>query len=207
MVNLAKIRRKAKEKKDAPEPEPPKASPPKPSPRAEEKLKHFKETAGQRPEQTQAETATAIEEAPAEGAEAEMLTFVVAGEQYAIDIDRIAEIIAPRRPTPVPNAPPSVIGIISLRGTIVTMLDLRRALGHPPGDAGIDSRTIVVEDRGGLAGFAVDRVLRVVKVHPSQIQTHPVVSATEQTDAIRGVFRAGAALTIVLDVDRVLSHA
>lgn len=178
--------------------EPPRAS------AARDRLGEFKETAGTRREGT-ARTdgaVAALTSAPL----LELLSFTLAGEQYAIEIERIAEIISPRPATAVPNAPASVVGIISLRGTIVTMLDLRRQLGHASEYlVGPETRTIVVEDGGGMAGFVVDRVLRVVKIDPSQIQSHPIVSPAEQTDAIRGVIQQGAVLTIVLDVERLLS--
>jgi purine-binding chemotaxis protein CheW len=165
------------------------------------KLEAFKATAGRAKEFAR----SSFEAGIADEERVELLMFAMAGEQYAIDIERIAEIINPRKPTPVPNAPPAVVGIISLRGTIVTMLDLRRELGHDPGyTAGPETRTIVVEDRGGLAGFVVDRVLRVVKVAVSEIQSHPVVSLAEQRDAIRGVFRHGSALTVILDIEKLL---
>jgi purine-binding chemotaxis protein CheW len=165
------------------------------------KLEAFKATAGRAKDFERSSFASGI----ADEERVELLMFAMAGEQYAIDIERIAEIINPRKPTPVPNAPPAVVGIISLRGTIVTMLDLRRELGHDPGyTAGPETRTIVVEDGGGLAGFVVDRVLRVVKVAVSEIQSHPVVSPAEQRDAIRGVFRHGSALTVILDIEKLL---
>lgn len=182
------------------------ASPPQgPPARGTAKLDRFRETAGRLPE-------TVVPEGPSvaaepEGALLELLTFAMAGEQYAIDIERIAEIISPRQATTVPNAPAPVVGIISLRGTIVTMLDLRRELGHGPAAAiGPETRTIVVDDSGSLAGFVVDRVLRVVKVRPAQIQAQPVVSPAEQSDAVRGVFQSGTSLTIVLDVEKLLAR-
>ncbi|HVR43519.1 MAG TPA: chemotaxis protein CheW [Thermoanaerobaculia bacterium] len=248
MVDLVKIRKKAKERKEqaaarqtpAAAPESPAASPsrvraagPKPKPEgkakpgkkesarrhhprkekappaaarptpaAVDRLERFRETAGRLVRTEAAPLAAADSEAPLE-----LLAFVLAGEQYAIDIERIAEIIAPRQATPVPNAPAPVVGIISLRGTIVTMLDLRRELGHSSNYAiGAETRTIVVEDGGGMAGFVVDRVLRVVKVGASQIQQPPVVSPAEQSEAIRGVFHHGESLTIVLDVERLLGR-
>lgn len=182
------------------------ASPPQgPPARGTAKLDRFRETAGRLSE-------TVVPEGPSvaaepEGALLELLTFAMAGEQYAIDIERIAEIISPRQATTVPNAPAPVVGIISLRGTIVTMLDLRRELGHGPAAAiGPETRTIVVDDSGSLAGFVVDRVLRVVKVRPAQIQAQPVVSPAEQSDAVRGVFQSGTSLTIVLDVEKLLAR-
>ena len=173
-----------------------------PTPAQVSKLEAFKATAGKAKTFARSTLESGIAD---EGERVELLMFAMAGEQYAIDIERIAEIINPRKPTPVPNAPPVVVGIISLRGTIVTMLDLRRELGHDSSyTAGPETRTIVVEDRGGLAGFVVDRVLRVVKVAVSEIQSHPVVSLAEQRDAIRGVFRHGSALTVILDIEKLL---
>ena len=174
------------------------------SPAATDRLEQFKDSAGaRRVGPSAAGVAAAVEPS---AAQMELLSFTLAGEQYAIEIERIAEIIAPRPTTPVPNAPSPVVGIISLRGTIVTMLDLRRQLGHASEfPVGPETRTIVVEDGGGMAGFVVDRVLRVVKIDPAQIQNHPIVSPSEQTEAIRGVIQQGNALTIVLDVERLLS--
>ena len=57
-----------------------------------------------------------------------------------------------------------------------------------------------------MIGFIVDRVLRVVKTEAGEIEPHPVVHATELDDAIRGVFRANGALTILLDLDKLLDH-
>ena len=167
------------------------------------KLERFRETAGR---VSRAVVATSAEAAPQETL-LQLLTFVMADEQYAIDIDKIAEIIGPRPATAVPNAPAPVVGIISLRGTIVTMLDLRRELGHGPAAAlGPETRTIVVDDSGSLAGFSVDRVLRKVEVRPEEIQPHPVVSPAEQSAAIRGVFQSGPSLTIVLDIEKLLAR-
>ncbi|HUP65004.1 MAG TPA: chemotaxis protein CheW [Thermoanaerobaculia bacterium] len=238
MVDLVKIRKKAKEKKkeaaereaasaakpeepvadtaravmDAPPeetlPGPVAALPaaleidePEPAERAADKLEQFRARAGRQREEADGGADVEADD------RMELLTFMIAGEVYAIDIENIAEIIASRVLTPVPNAPAAVQGIISLRGTIVTMLDLRRELGHPPmSGASPEARTIVVEDGSGMAGFVVDKVLRVVKLDPAAVKSPPIVAAAEQTDAVRGVFQSGSALTILLDVKRLLGH-
>jgi hypothetical protein len=148
MVDLVKIRKKAKEKKKeeaaAPAAEPvvqevapapseapvksnqpttndqqPTTNAPNPS-----KLTRFLETAGQQhvaEKKQEAET----------GQQLELLTFAINREQYAVAIDGVV-IITPRPVTRVPNADPSVVGILSLRGTIVVLIDVRSRLGHPP---------------------------------------------------------------------------
>jgi purine-binding chemotaxis protein CheW len=141
----------------------------------------------------------------AEKSEVEVLTFALAGEQYAVNIEHIVEIVRPRAATRVPNAGANVVGIISLRGLIVTVVDVRAKLHHPRGKGGNDARIIVVEHGGETLGFEVDRVLRVVKLDAAAIEAHPVVHSSEQTDSIRGVFRHGGALTILLDLDKLLA--
>jgi purine-binding chemotaxis protein CheW len=166
------------------------------------KLEKFKSEAGKR---RAFESAKADDTAPQ--ATLELLTFVIAGEQYAVDIERIVEIVTPRVVTRIPNADPSVVGIISLRGTIVTLVDVRRKLRHrEAGAATADTRIVVIDFRHEIIGFLVDRVLRVVKSAAGDIERHPVVHVTELDDSIRGVFRANGALTILLDLDKLLDH-
>ncbi|HEX3577770.1 MAG TPA: chemotaxis protein CheW [Thermoanaerobaculia bacterium] len=221
MVDLVKIRKKAKrvlgvgsgESEHTPEvaaasPEPLVAQPEPAAPPTTDnrqpttsstKLDQFKSTAGQRREgviEREAESTNADQ--------VELLTFVISGEQYAVAIEHLVEIITPRTATPVPNADPTIVGIISLRGTMVTVIDVRRKLRHPPAAGGNDARVIVVERAGEILGFEVDRVLRVLKVDSAAIEPHPVVHSSELTEAVRGVFRHANALTILLDLDKLL---
>ena len=217
MVDLVKVRAKAKSKKQKAEMVPAEAvvPPPEPEPAPEPPTQHsalstqhspkldkFKETAG-----TKREGFVEEVEQAASDAQLELLTFILAGEQYALDIEHIVEIVTPRAVTRVPNAEEGIVGIISLRGTIVTVVDTRRKLRHPPSKNGDhpDRRIIVVEKGGETLGFEVDRVLRVVKTDPTAIEPHPVVHATELHEAIRGVFRHADALTILLDFDKLLA--
>jgi purine-binding chemotaxis protein CheW len=135
----------------------------------------------------------------------ELLTFVIAGEHYAVDIERIVEIVRPRSVTRVPNADASIVGIVSLRGTIVTLVDVRKRLRHAVAEETPDTRIIVVDHQGETIGFEVDRVLRVVKIGRGDVGGHPVVHASEADDCIRGVFRHAGALTILLDFDKLLA--
>jgi len=227
MVDLVKIRKKAKKRESGvgggeseqmpvadavvaspqaiiEQPEPAAVSPT-PDPRlptpSSPKLEKFKQIAGKRRDgfiEQEIETASSA-------AQIELLTFIIAGEQYAVSIDHLVEIITPRAATPVPNADPTIVGIISLRGTMVTVIDVRRKLRHPAGGLGNDTRIIVAERGNEVLGFEVDRVLRVVKVDSAAIEPHPVVHSSELSEAVRGVFRHANALTILLDLDKLLS--
>ncbi|MCU1227850.1 MAG: CheW protein [Acidobacteria bacterium] len=223
MVDLVKIRKKIKKKvmgeepiADAPQAEPlsPQSSVLSPEPASSstqdsglrtqdsvpsDKLSKFKEEAGRRRELDF--TATEV----ADGEILELLAFRIAGEQYAVEIERIVEIVTPRPVTRIPNADAAIVGIISLRGTIVTVMDVRRRLRHPPADEeNVDARIVVVEYAGETLGFEVDHVSRVVKIERATIEPHPVVHTSEQRDAIRGVFRHANALTILVDLDKLL---
>lgn len=172
-------------------------------PGASSKLEKFMAEAGKRRE---VDTRSADADVQQEGL-LELLTFAIAGEQYAVDIERIVEIVTPRAVTRIPNADPTVVGILSLRGTIVTLVDVRRKLRH--GDAAeetSDTRIVVIDFRNEIVGFVVDRVLRVVKTEATAMEPHPVVHAAELDEAIRGVFRSAGALTILLDLDKLLDH-
>ena len=175
-----------------------------PSAPASSKLERFKSEAGKRRESDPG--AAGAEEEQHDG-RLELLTFAIAGEHYAIDIEKIVEIVTPRAVTRIPNADPTIVGILSLRGTIVTLVDVRRKLRHEsePVETA-DTRIVVIDFRNEIVGFVVDRVLRVVKTDAAGIESHPVVHATELDAAIRGVFRAGNALTILLDLDKLLDH-
>lgn len=171
------------------------------APSGPSKLDRFKAEAGKRREREGARV-----EAGGESL-LELLTFVIAGEHYAVDIERIVEIVTPRNVTRIPNADPTVVGILSLRGTIVTLVDVRRKLRHRQSAASTaDTRIVVIDFNNEIVGFLVDRVLRVVKASPGEIEPHPVVHSTELDQAVRGVFRVAGALTILLDLDKLLGH-
>jgi purine-binding chemotaxis protein CheW len=171
------------------------------------KLDRFKEEAGRLRDQADVAgaTAEAVEQVATDG-RLEVLTFSLAGESFAVDIEHIVEIVPLRTATRVPNADPSVTGILSLRGTIVTLVDVRRRLKHASAAATPESRIVVVEHGGETLGFEVDRVFRVVKLDAAEIDPHPVVHASELDDSIRGVFRQGQSLTILLDFDKLLDR-
>ena len=188
MVDLAKIRRKAKKSSDNRQPT---------TDNAAAKLEQFVATAGKPrfPEELPVETATD---------QVELLVFILGAERYAIDLDDVAEITAARPATRVPNAAANTVGIFSLRGSIVTLLDIRSKLKQPPAGKGSEQQVIIVRDGAGLAGFEVDRVLRPAKIDRAAIDPQPVVAPVEESKFIRGVVRGENALTIVLDLAKLI---
>jgi purine-binding chemotaxis protein CheW len=197
MVDLAKIRKKAKQKNVEAGLSPPQGGL-KAAPTSEEKLRRFLAGAGRQRFAAAVPVETGADEI-------ELLTFVLGGEQFAIDIEDVAEVATARPVTRVPNADPDTVGIISLRGSIVTLLDLRSKLKQPAAAGTKDRRVVIVRDGAGLAGFEVDRVLRPAKIDRAAIEPQPIVHADEQSEFIRGVVRGANALTIVLDLSKLLA--
>lgn len=166
-----------------------------------ERLEDFKRTANVA---VAGSSMTATDAEVSEEEHLELLTFILGREQYAVPIERIVEIIPPRPATRVPNADGHVVGVISLRGTIVTVIDVRARLGHNGTSQENDRRMIVIDNGGETAGFVVDRVLRVIKTVRSRIEPPPMVHSSEQSDFVRGVFHQGGVLSILLDLDTLM---
>lgn len=135
----------------------------------------------------------------------EYLAFVLAGETYAVQIAHIAEILKPPPITGVPRAPRTVLGVISVRGKLVTVVDLRRRFHLT--DAPIDRRArILLADVGSgeQVGLLVDEVQQVWRLASEEIEPAHVLGA-EQPAHIAGIGRpAEGAILILLDLRPIL---
>jgi purine-binding chemotaxis protein CheW len=115
--------------------------------------------------------------APAGGALAQLCTFRIGGEDYAIDIMRVSEIVHPLPITPVPRAPASVEGVVRLRGEIIPVLDVRKRLGVEARPATRKSRFLIVNVAGRRIGLVVDEVCEVLRLPRSEIRPAPTLGA------------------------------
>jgi purine-binding chemotaxis protein CheW len=103
----------------------------------------------------------------------QLCTFRIGGEDYAIDIMRVREIIHPLPITPVPRAPPSVEGVVRLRGEVIPVLDARKRLGLEARPNGRKSRFLVVNVARRRIGLVVDEVCEVMRLPRSEIRPAP----------------------------------
>jgi purine-binding chemotaxis protein CheW len=125
------------------------------------------------------------------GRRAEYLAFGLAGETYAVPIGHVAEILRPPPITEVPRAPDTVLGVISVRGRLVTVIDLRRRFRLPP--APVDRKTrILLADAGTgeQVGLQVDDVQQVWRLATEEIEPATVLGG-EQAMYIAGIGRPG----------------
>ena len=134
-------------------------------------------------------------------------TFYVKEALCAIDTAGVQEVIRIDRITRVHHAPDEVIGIINLRGKIVTIIDLGQKLDL--GRIGIteESRVFIVEQAGEFVGLLADRVSEVVEIQRDRMSPPPPNVRGVQERFIDGVFQAEDHLIAVLSTERILSEA
>jgi len=135
----------------------------------------------------------------------QLLTFEIDSTPYAVPVERVREIVRIRPITPVPRVPKDVRGVISLRGEIVEVIDLRMRLALPPTDPVRSTRIIVVHtENGKVAGILVDAVREVSRVSENSIRP----SANSETGSVEALCVRGDEFVSLMDLDRVLEiHA
>lgn len=137
----------------------------------------------------------------------QLLTFVVANEEFGVDILRVQEIRGWSRPMPLPKTPPYIKGVINIRGNIVPIADLRERLGLEPIVAGPTTVIVVVRvERGGqdrTMGFIVDAMSDVTSVGAEAVKPPPDVSAGASAGMASGIALVDARMITILDVDQV----
>lgn len=134
------------------------------------------------------------------------VTFIVDGETYGVNVMQVQEVLPLSEIAPVPGAPPFVLGIINLRGNVVTVVDTRMRFGLPPRAADDDSRIVVVETDDQVAGILVDGVAEVTYVRDNEVDTAPNVGNDESARYIQGVVSREKDLLILVDVNRLLTR-
>lgn len=113
--------------------------------------------------------------APGDGV-VQLCTFRIGGEDYAIDIMRVREIIHPLPITPVPRAPAFVEGVVRLRGEVIPVLDVRKRLGVPARPEDRKTRFLVVNVAGRRIGLVVDEMCEVLRLPRSEIRPAPALA-------------------------------
>jgi len=136
------------------------------------------------------------------------LTFVLGNETYGVDILRVQEIRGWSAVTRIPRAPPHVLGVLNLRGSIVPIVDLRKRFILDNADYTAVTVIIVLSVRatGGRrdVGVVVDGVSDVVDVRLEAVKPPPDLGAREATDHIRGLVPVAERMVVLLDIDRLI---
>ncbi len=145
--------------------------------------------------------------APGSDVQIELLGFMLSDEEYALDILEVKEIVRLHTITPVPRSPVWLKGIVTLRGVIVPIFDLRSRLGLAQVDYGTETRIIVVYRGEELAGLIVDRITQVMRLPVESIEPPPQTIGLVEAEYLRGVARFRDRLVILLNLTRVVEVA
>jgi purine-binding chemotaxis protein CheW len=141
----------------------------------------------------------AVRRAGEAGRRVEYLAFVLAGETYAVQIAHIAEILRLPPITEVPRAPATMLGVISVRGKLVTVVSLRRRLSLPEFTPDRKSRVLLADlGKGEQLGLLVDEVQQVWRLAAEEIEA-PSVLGGDHPAHIAGIGRpAGGEGTVLI---------
>ncbi|HHF3248051.1 TPA: chemotaxis protein CheW [Vibrio alginolyticus] len=133
------------------------------------------------------------------------VTFQLEEETYGINVMQVREVLRYTEIAPVPGAPDYVLGIINLRGNVVTVIDTRSRFGLIEGEVTDNTRIIVIESERQVIGILVDSVAEVVYLRSSEIDTTPSVGTDESAKFIQGVSNRDGKLLILVDLNKLLT--
>jgi purine-binding chemotaxis protein CheW len=137
------------------------------------------------------------------------LTFFLAGEEYAITILQVTDIIECGDVTRVPGTPPWIRGVHNLRGTVVPVIDLAVKFGLPPTEITRRSCVVIVQVRMDdellTMGVMADSVHQVVELGADDIQAPPAFGPRVRVDCVLGMAASQGKFVVLLDIDRILA--
>jgi len=133
------------------------------------------------------------------------VTFKLDGETYGINVMQVQEVLRYTEIAAVPGASHDVLGIINLRGNVVTVIDTRLRFGLAEGEINDNTRIVIIETGRHVIGIMVDAVAEVVYLRQSEIDMTPNVGNEETAKFIQGVCHKNDELLILIDLDKMLS--
>lgn len=134
------------------------------------------------------------------------VTFRLAGETYGVNVMQVQEVLRHSEIAPVPGAPTYVLGIINLRGNVVTVIDTRNRFGLMPGEITDNTRIVIIEADQHVIGILVDSVSEVVYLRQSEVETAPNVGNEESAKFIQGVCHKNDELLILIELNKLLTE-
>lgn len=133
------------------------------------------------------------------------VTFRLDEETYGINVMQVQEVLRVTEIAPVPGAPDYVLGIINLRGNVVTVIDTRERLGLEAKERDESTRIVIIEADKLVVGILVDAVAEVVDLPASEIESPPSVGNDESSKYIQGVATREGELLILVDLNKLLN--
>ena len=134
----------------------------------------------------------------------ELIAFKVGDQEFCVDIMNVREIRGWTATTPIPHAPPYVVGVINLRGTVLPIIDLGARLGFPMAEPTARHAIIVAQIGSQVVGLLVEGVSDIFTVSEDAIQPTPDVASDLAKRFVRGVIPLDGRLISVIAIASVL---
>ena len=134
------------------------------------------------------------------------VVFVIADVEYALPVASVLQMESFTGATPVPGSPAYVLGIVTVRGRVLPVVDLRRRFGLPGSAPTPDTRVIVTEHGGRVVALCVDRAREVIDLDPAEQKPAPVLVSERSSGLVHGMYTVGKRLLLLLDLPQVLNE-
>lgn len=134
------------------------------------------------------------------------VVFVVASAEYALPIDAVLQMETFSGATLVPGTPAYVAGIVTVRGRVVPVIDLRARFGLPPTEVTLDTRIIVSESAERVVALRVDAAREVLQLDVQKHQPAPAVISERASGFVYAVHALGRRLLLLVDLPKILGE-
>mgnify|MGYP002780777893 CR=1 FL=1 len=135
----------------------------------------------------------------------QVCTFYLEKQMYGVDVQSVQEVIRYQDMTDVPLAPDSVVGLINLRGQIVTAIDLRKRLGLKPRPDGQLPMNVVIQSNDEAISLLVDQIGDVQEFDSADFEMPPETVQGVSRSMIKGAYKMRERLLLILDTERALA--
>ncbi len=135
----------------------------------------------------------------------EFLCFRIGEEEYALHVSFVKEIIKNRPLTEVPKTIDFILGVISIRGEVLPVFDLKKLLDIPLTAISINSKIIIIDNNGEKVGLVVDGVTQILKISQDEIEETPMNISGAKKECIKGITMKDNKMVRILDMEKILA--
>ena len=133
------------------------------------------------------------------------LEFSLGEENFAIPLLQVRELISIPETTPIPNAPSYFLGIMNLRGQVISVVDLRKKMNITEKQNNQETAVIIIEINGINMGVVVDSINKVLAVRREDFQDVPEIESQLNAEFIQGIFKQEHGLVVLMNLEKVLN--
>ncbi len=139
------------------------------------------------------------------GKQLQYVTFTLNKEKYGINVLQVQEVLREVEVSPVPGAPVFILGIINLRGNVVSVIDARTRFGIAAKESDDKTRIIVINLQQQMIGILVDSVAEVMNIKPGEIEAAPNAGQSTTSKYIQGLVSKDDTILILVDLDKLIN--